>query len=72
LRSGTPWSSTNESHAYANAIARRIAELDLGRHPLSAKEKRAGKLFLDCLRNGCGTTAVWTYSPRARPMAALT
>jgi impB/mucB/samB family len=33
----------------------------------AALEKRPGKLFIDYLRNGRGTTAIGAYSPRARP-----
>ncbi|HUR41481.1 MAG TPA: non-homologous end-joining DNA ligase [Verrucomicrobiae bacterium] len=32
-----------------------------------SKAKRAGKIFIDWLRNGLGATAVLPYSPRARP-----
>ena len=65
--------SHDHAHRYAKELARRIAGLDRSRYTLSAKDQRSGKLFLDYLRNGRGTTAVGTYSPRARaglPIAA--
>jgi bifunctional non-homologous end joining protein LigD len=37
-----------------------------GTSPLGL-EDRPGKLFIDYLRNGRGTTAVGAYSPRVRP-----
>ena len=47
------------------------------RHParylLSAPAKRHKRIYIDYLRNGRGTTAIGTYSPRARegfPLAA--
>jgi bifunctional non-homologous end joining protein LigD len=68
-----PQLTHDEAHRYAKGLARRIADLDPSRYTLSAKEQRSGKLFIDYLRNGRGTTAVGTYSPRARqgiPVAA--
>jgi DNA primase len=34
---------------------------------LSAQGNRRGRIFLDYLRNGRGTTAIGTYSSRVRP-----
>jgi bifunctional non-homologous end joining protein LigD len=62
-----PQLTHDEAHRYAKGLARRIADLDPSRYTLSAKDQRSGRLFIDYLRNGRGTTAVGTYSPRARP-----
>ena len=65
------------SHDEAHRIARRLVADLASRFPdryiLSAQAKRTSMIFLDYLRNGRGTTAIGTYSPRARhnfPIAA--
>jgi bifunctional non-homologous end joining protein LigD len=64
----------DQARAYAKRIAQRLAATAPGRYTLSsAPEKRAGRIFIDYLRNGRGTTAVGAWSPRARarfPVAA--
>ncbi|MEY9199290.1 bifunctional non-homologous end joining protein LigD [Sinorhizobium fredii] len=58
----------NAVHAYAKRLAQQFACTHPDRYVTSAQlSQRPGKLFLDYLRNGRGTTAVGTYSPRARP-----
>jgi bifunctional non-homologous end joining protein LigD len=58
----------DEAHRYSKAIAQKLARKDIGRYTISSQfEARSGRLFIDYLRNGRGTTAVGTYSPRARP-----
>jgi len=65
----------NEVHRYSRTLAERIAASQPSRYTTSAAAARAGRLFIDYLRNGRGTTAVATYSPRVRagfPIAAPT
>jgi bifunctional non-homologous end joining protein LigD len=64
------------THDRAHGWARRLASELAGQDPLyilTAQENRHGRVFIDYLRNGRGTTAVGTYSPRVHkgfPVAA--
>jgi bifunctional non-homologous end joining protein LigD len=62
------------ARAYAKRIAQRLAATAPERHTLAAApSRRAGRIFIDYLRNGRGTTAIGAWSPRARqgfPIAA--
>jgi bifunctional non-homologous end joining protein LigD len=63
----------DEAHHYALELVRRLAEEDPQHYMLSAQGNRRGRIFLDYLRNGRGTTAIGAYSPRVRegfPIAA--
>jgi bifunctional non-homologous end joining protein LigD len=63
----------DDAHRYALRLVRRLAEQDPKHYMLSAQGNRRGRIFLDYLRNGRGTTAIGTYSPRVRegfPIAA--
>jgi len=60
----------------AKAICKELAEdmeADDPRRYIAnmSKQKRAGRVFIDYLRNGRGATAVAAYSTRARPGAAV-
>jgi bifunctional non-homologous end joining protein LigD len=56
------------AHSLAQALARR-APRDFVL--VATKSKRAGRIFLDYLRNGRGATAVASYSTRAAPGATV-
>jgi bifunctional non-homologous end joining protein LigD len=64
----------DDAHNFARRLAQRLASTDPDRYITSASlARRPGRLFIDYLRNGRGTTAVGAYSPRVRegfPIAA--
>ncbi len=58
--------------AYAKRLATDMAKDDPSRYiAVATKAKRRGRIFIDYLRNGRGSTAVAAYSTRARPGAAI-
>jgi bifunctional non-homologous end joining protein LigD len=58
----------DEAHAYSKGLAERLAATAPDRYVTSAPlAKRQGRLFLNWLSNGRGTTAVGAYSPLALP-----
>jgi bifunctional non-homologous end joining protein LigD len=64
----------DQAREYCRALSARLAATDPGRYTISsAPIQRKGRIFIDYLRNGRGTTAIGAYSPRARkgsPIAA--
>ncbi|WP_437718493.1 DNA ligase D [Sorangium sp. So ce448] len=62
----------DEVKAFTKAVADALVRSDPARYTATmSKAKRAGKVFVDYLRNGRGATAVAPYSTRARPGAAV-
>ncbi len=63
-----PEMAWNGAHDFTRRIAEEMVATDPDRYVIAAAlAKRPGKLFIDYLRNGRGTTAVGAFSPRARP-----
>ena len=60
-----PW---QQAHDYSRRIAEAMAATAPSLYTTSASmSERPGRLFIDWLRNGRGTTAIAAWSPRARP-----
>lgn len=58
--------------AFSKAVAAGVMELNPQRFLITAsKAKRGGKIFLDWLRNGRGSTCIAPWGLRARPGAAV-
>ena len=56
------------AHKQSRALSELLVSTDPARYTITASPAaRKGRLFVDYLRNGRGTTAVGTFSPRARP-----
>ena len=64
----TPKAGWPEVKAFARAIAKALVERAPERYTTNPlKRTRKGKIFVDYLRNGHGSSAICNYSPRARP-----
>ncbi len=57
----------DQAHRFAHELARQIAGKDPRYTTSASMAQRPGHLFIDYLRNGRGSTAIGTWSPRARP-----
>ncbi len=69
LRPGCDWSLVKRfAHGFADALAKSEPDRFLAS---ASKRLRAGRIFVDYLRNGRGATAVASYSLRARPGAPV-
>lgn len=61
--------SHDRAHQVARQLVSQLANSFPDQYVLSAQAARRGRIFLDYLRNGRGTTAIGTFSPRARPLS---
>ena len=62
----------DEHKAFAQALAHAMVRDEPHRYVATmTKSKRSGKIFVDYLRNGRGSTAIAAYSTRARPGATV-
>lgn len=63
----TPKQDWEAARGFTKIIAERLAATAPKRYTLSARTNRSGKVLVDYLRNGRGSTVVGAYSPRALP-----
>jgi bifunctional non-homologous end joining protein LigD len=56
----------DEARRIGRSLVSQLAARFPDRYILSSQAQRRGRIFLDYLRNGRGTTAIGTWSPRAR------
>jgi len=69
LQPRADWTTVKD---FAQAVARTLEQQNPARYVATmSKARRAGKIFVDYLRNGEGATAVLPYSPRSRPGAPV-
>jgi bifunctional non-homologous end joining protein LigD len=67
-----PRATWEEAKDYCRAVAEAIARDSPDRVTATmAKRERAGRIYVDYLRNGRGSTAAAAYSTRARPEAGI-
>jgi bifunctional non-homologous end joining protein LigD len=68
----TPRADWDTARAWCRAFAEKMEEEDPEHYVASVrKTKRQGRILVDWLRNGLGSTAVASFSPRARPGAGV-
>jgi bifunctional non-homologous end joining protein LigD len=68
----TPRAGWDEAKAFTASIAEAMSKDDPKRYLATmSKRARAGRIFVDYLRNGRGATAVAPYSTRARAEASV-
>lgn len=66
---GMDW---DEAKTFARSVSRAHARDDPGHLTTNmSKSKRKGKVFIDYLRNGRGSTSIARYSSRAKPSASI-
>lgn len=67
-----PEAGWDEVKGFAKAVAEALAATDPERLTTNmSKSKRGGRVFIDYLRNGRGSTAIVNYSTRSRPGAPV-
>ena len=68
----TPEAGWPEVKAFARGVADALVAEDPDRYTANPlKRTRTGKIFIDYLRNGRGSSAICNYSPRAKPGASV-